>query len=66
MVPNMRKLFSDRNLVVILFVVAFIVFSFAQEDAKKIERAQMQASERQDVPVKSSPDVHNAASAARD
>lgn len=34
----MRKILSERNVVVILFVVAFVVFSFAQEDAKKVEK----------------------------
>lgn len=34
----MRKVLSERNFVVILFVVAFVVFSFAQEDAKKVEK----------------------------
>lgn len=34
----MRKILSERNIVVILFVVAFVVFSFAQEDAKKVEK----------------------------
>jgi hypothetical protein len=34
----MRKILSERNFVVILFVVAFVVFSFAQEDAKKVEK----------------------------
>ena len=34
----MRKFLSERNIVVILFVVALVVFSFAQEDAKKAEK----------------------------
>ncbi len=34
----MKKILSERNFVVVLFVVAFVVFSFAQEDAKKIEK----------------------------
>lgn len=37
----MRKFLSERNFVVILFVVAFVVFYFAQEDAKKIEKMYM-------------------------
>lgn len=36
----MKKILSERNLVVILFIAAFVVFSFAQEDAKKIEKMQ--------------------------
>jgi uncharacterized membrane protein YeiH len=34
----MRKILSERNIVAVLFVVAFVVFYFAQEDAKKVER----------------------------
>ncbi|MGZ5218427.1 MAG: hypothetical protein ACXWC7_00060 [Chitinophagaceae bacterium] len=34
----MRKFLSERNFVIILFIVAFVVFSFAQEDAKKVEK----------------------------
>ena len=36
----MKKIFNERNIVVVLFIAAFVVFSFAQEDAKKIERMQ--------------------------
>ena len=34
----MRKILSERNIVAVLFVVAFVVFYFAQEDAKRTER----------------------------
>lgn len=34
----MRKILSEKNFVVILFVMAFVVFSLAQEDAKKVEK----------------------------
>ena len=34
----MKKILSERNFVVILFVVTLVVFSFAQEDAKKVEK----------------------------
>ena len=34
----MRKILSERNLVVILFIAALTIFSFAQEDAKKAEK----------------------------
>jgi hypothetical protein len=34
----MRKILSERNWVVILFITALIVFSLAQEDAKKAEK----------------------------
>ncbi len=39
----MRKFLSERNFVVVLFVVAFVVFYFAQEDAKKVEHRYMNA-----------------------
>jgi hypothetical protein len=31
----MRKFLSERNCVIVLFIAALVVFSFAQEDAKK-------------------------------
>jgi hypothetical protein len=34
----MNKLISDRHLVVILFVLVFITFSFAYEDSKQFEQ----------------------------
>ena len=34
----MKKILSERNLVVVLFIAALTVFSLAQEDAKKIEK----------------------------
>jgi hypothetical protein len=34
----MKKIFSERNLVVVLFIAALTIFSFAQEDAKKAEK----------------------------
>jgi hypothetical protein len=34
----MRKIFSERNLVVFLFLAALVIFSFAQEDARRVER----------------------------
>lgn len=34
----MKKFISERNLVIILFIAALTVFSFAQEDAKKAEK----------------------------
>ena len=37
----MRRILSERNLVVILFVVAFVVFIFAQHETKKVERMYM-------------------------
>ncbi|MBK6937810.1 MAG: hypothetical protein IPH18_13660 [Chitinophagaceae bacterium] len=41
----MRKILSERNVVVILFVMVLITFSLAQEDAKKMERKQAGVSE---------------------
>jgi len=40
---HMRKVLSERNIVAILFVVALVVFSFAQEDAKKAEKMHFNA-----------------------
>jgi hypothetical protein len=35
----MRKsILSEKNLVVVLFVIVFVAFSFATEDTKKIEK----------------------------
>lgn len=37
----MRQLLSERNFVVLLFVIALGVFVLAQQDAKKIEKKYM-------------------------
>ncbi|MEO6612328.1 MAG: hypothetical protein ABIT05_06305 [Chitinophagaceae bacterium] len=34
----MKNILSERNLVVVLFVMVLITFSLAQEDSKKMER----------------------------
>ena len=34
----MKKILSERNLAVVLFVMVLITFSLAQEDSKKMER----------------------------
>lgn len=34
----MRKYFSDRNLVIVLFALVLITFSFAHEDSKKVQQ----------------------------
>ena len=34
----MRRILSEKNLVVILFVMVLITFSLAQEDSKKMEK----------------------------
>jgi len=35
----MKRILSERNIVVVLFVLVLITFAFAQEDTKKMERA---------------------------
>ena len=37
----MKKTFTEQNLVVILFVMVLITFSFAQQDSKKLEKLYM-------------------------
>jgi len=39
----MRKVLSERNIVVVLFVMVLVAFSFAQEDTKKIEKMYLNA-----------------------
>jgi hypothetical protein len=39
----MRKILSEKNIVVLLFVVAFVVFYFAQEDVKRAEQMHLNA-----------------------
>jgi hypothetical protein len=34
---NMKFLFSEKNIVVVLFVMVVVIFSFAQKESKKIE-----------------------------
>lgn len=34
----MRRILSEKNLVVVLFVMVLVTFSLAQEDTKKIEK----------------------------
>jgi len=38
LVNSMKKILSERNLVVVLFIAALVIFSFAQEDAEKAEK----------------------------
>jgi hypothetical protein len=35
----MRLIFTEKNLVVVLFVLVLITFALAQEDSKKMEKA---------------------------
>jgi hypothetical protein len=37
----MRRILSERSLVVVLFISALVVFAFAQENTKDIERKYM-------------------------
>ncbi|MEO8403632.1 MAG: hypothetical protein ABI480_03520 [Chitinophagaceae bacterium] len=37
----MRRIFSERNLIVILFVMALAFFVIAQQDARKVEKIYM-------------------------
>jgi len=39
---SMRRILSERNLVVILFVLALVVFVFAQRDTKQMEMLYME------------------------
>lgn len=34
----MKTVLTERNLVLVLFVMVFIIFSFAHEDSKKMEK----------------------------
>ena len=46
-----RSILSERNLVIILFVMVVVIFSFAQADTNKIEKMYFNAG----VPVSVSP-----------
>lgn len=37
----MRRILSERNLVVILFLAALVIFVLAQEDTRKVEKMYM-------------------------
>ena len=37
----MKAILSERNLVLVLFVLVFVIFSFAHEDSKKLEKGYM-------------------------
>ena len=34
----MRRFLSEKNIVIVLFVMVFIIFSFAENETKKIEQ----------------------------
>ena len=40
----MRRIFSERNVVIILFLMALVIFAFAQENTRKIEKMYMSGS----------------------
>jgi len=52
-----RRILSERSLVVILFVLVVIVFSFAQEDTRKIEQMYFDPASPTVSPVTASPKV---------
>ncbi|MES1223858.1 MAG: hypothetical protein ABUT20_50650 [Bacteroidota bacterium] len=37
----MKAILSERNLVLVLFVMVFVVFSLAHEDSKKMEKGHL-------------------------
>lgn len=39
----MKKILSERNFAIILFFVALVVFVFAQQDARKVEKMFMRS-----------------------
>ena len=39
----MKVILSERNIVVVLFVMVLVTFSLAQEDSKKMEKVYMSA-----------------------
>ena len=56
----MKKILSERNIVVILFVMVLVTFSLSQEDSKKMEKKSSTAitntnspliTEKQEAPV---------------
>ena len=52
-----RRILSEKSLVVILFVLVVVVFSFAQEDTRKIEEMYFDPASSSVTPVTSSPKV---------
>jgi len=37
----MKRILSEKNLVIMLFVMVFVIFSLAHEDSKKMEQGYM-------------------------
>ena len=42
---GMKKAIIERNIVVVLFILVLIVFSFAERDTKKLDRLYMKGTE---------------------
>ena len=57
----MRRFFTERNLVVFLFLMVIITFSFAQRDSKKIEKLYLGVN-AEATPSLSENDLHENAS----
>jgi hypothetical protein len=59
----MKRILSEKNIVVILFVMVLITFSLAQEDTKKIEKmyfgGTIATAVADEAPVKKSQKVNN-------
>lgn len=57
-----RRILTERNLVVVLFVMVLVIFSMAQEDTKKIEQMYIDtnSSSTSSLDKTDSPQVKNA------
>ena len=47
----MKHFFSEKNIVVVLFLLVVVVFSFAQKESKKIEYLYKTASSKDSSPA---------------
>jgi hypothetical protein len=47
----MRRILSERNIVVVLFVMVLITFSLAHEDCKEMEKIYIGFSESASAPI---------------
>jgi hypothetical protein len=59
----MRRIFSERNLIVILFLMALAFFVIAQQDARKIENIYMSQGENVTSASAIAPDLQPASAA---
>jgi hypothetical protein len=55
----MRKALSEKNLVVVLFVIVLVFFALAQEDTKKIERMYQDSSPSSTSSFNEAPDTED-------